>query len=183
MTYLCTMRIRFGFLLALSILSFTAGKAQTASEHAKINWMSIEKADEMRRAQPRKILIDVYTEWCGWCKKMDKTTFEDPKVVEFINTHFYAVKLDAEQKEPITLGGKTYEFVGEGRRGYNQIAYELLQTRMSYPTTVFLDEGMNMIQPVAGYLEAADMLPILEYLATDAYKNTPWEDWLKKREG
>ena len=155
--------------------------AQTKTEKKEINWITIEKADELRRTEPRKILIDVYTDWCGWCKKMDASTFSDPKVVEYINAHYYAVKLDAEQREPITLGGKTYEYVPNGRRGYHEIANELLQGKMSYPTTVFLDESMNMIQPVAGYLDVETIQPILEYLAENAYKETPWEEWLKKR--
>jgi thioredoxin-related protein len=70
-----------------------------------------------------------------------------------------------------------------GRRGVHEVAKELLQGKMSYPTIVFLDEHMNMIQPLPGYREAADMQPILEYLAENAYKNTPWEEWQKKRKG
>ena len=171
------------FLLAFIVLgSCFSATAQTKTKKEGIHWVSIEKADELRRSAPRKILIDVYTDWCGWCKRMDATTFSDPQVIEYINANYYAVKLDAEQEEPITLGGKTYNFVPNGRRGYHEIANELLQGKMSYPTTVFLDEGMNMIKPVAGYLDAPTILPILEYLAENAYKETPWEEWLKKRD-
>ena len=170
------------FLIALLFFTSSAAVlAQTKTEKQKINWITIEKADELRRTEPRKVLIDVYTDWCGWCKKMDASTFSDPKVVAYINAYYYAVKLDAEQREPITLGGKTYEYVPNGRRGYHEIANELLQGKMSYPTTVFLDESMNMIQPVSGYLDVETIQPILEYLAENAYKETPWEEWLKKR--
>ena len=167
--------------ITVSLLMFFVG--QTMAQEQKINWVSLEEAEALRRTEPRKILIDVYTDWCGWCKRMDKTTFSEAKLVEYVNANYYAVKLDAEQKEPITLGGKTYEYVEQGRRGYNQIAKELLQDKMSYPTVVFLDENMNMIQPLAGYREAKEMQPILEYLATNGYKETPCEEWLKKREG
>ncbi len=145
----------------------------------KINWISLEEADRLRIEEPRKIMIDVYTDWCGWCKRMDRTTFVDPKLVEYVNKNYYAVKLDAEQQETIIVGGKKYEYVPNGRRGYNQIAKELLQGKMSYPTIVFLDEHMNMIQPLPGFREAKEMQPILEYLAENAYKETPWEDWLR----
>jgi thioredoxin-related protein len=178
------MNFRSIFILSLVAVSGTLSAWQTIENKPadKINWVTIEEADKLRRTEPRKILIDVYTDWCGWCKKMDATTFSDPKVVAYISANYYAVKLDAEQKEPITVGGKTYVFVPNGRRGYHEIAHELLQGKMSYPTTVFLDEHMNMIQPVAGYLDAETITPILEYLALNAYKETPWEEWLKKRE-
>lgn len=168
-------------MLATPMLSgwTTAGKL---SAKDGINWISLEEADKLRQTEPRKILIDVYTDWCGWCKRMDATTFSDPTLVEYVNANYYAVKLDAEQKEPITVGGKTYEYVANGRRGYNEIAKELLQGKMSYPTVVFLDESMNMIQPLSGYRDSKTMQPILEYLAQNAYKETPWEEWLSKRE-
>jgi len=179
------MRIRFTatFLLQLMMFCVAAATLPVMAQQKstdKIRWVTLEEADELRQKEPRKILIDVYTDWCGWCKRMDATTFRDPELVEYVNRHYYTVKLDAEQKQPITVGGRTYEFVEQGRRGYNQIAFELLQGKMSYPTIVFLDERMNMIQPLPGYRDAKEMLPILEYLATEAYKTTPWEEWSQK---
>ena len=65
--------------------------------------MSIEKAYELSLTEenPKKIFIDVYTDWCGWCKRMDNTTFKDSVMVKFLNDNFYCVKLNAEQKEDI----------------------------------------------------------------------------------
>ncbi|MBL4586459.1 MAG: DUF255 domain-containing protein, partial [Flavobacteriales bacterium] len=94
------------------------------SPKEKINWVTLGQADSLRRIEPRKILIDVYTDWCGWCKKMDDTTFSEPELVKYVNENYYAVKLNAEQKEPITVGGKTYNYVANGRRGYHEIAKE-----------------------------------------------------------
>jgi thioredoxin-related protein len=169
--------------LVLSTITVHFQAVSQTDTKTKVNWITLEQADELRKQEPRKVLIDVYTDWCGWCKRMDATTFTNSDLVEYVNDNYYMVKLDAEQKEPITIGGKTYEFVEQGRRGYNQIAKELLQGKMSYPTIVFLDENMNMIQPLPGYRDAKELMPILEYLATEAYKTTPWEVWLKNREG
>lgn len=164
--------------------TFSSWNMVESEPSERINWVTLEEADQLRQTEPRKILIDVYTDWCGWCKRMDATTFRDPELVKYVNENYYAVKLDAEQKEPITIGGKTYEYdPNVGRRGVHKIAEELLQGRMSYPTIVFLDERMNMIQPLPGFRKADEMQPILEYLATEAYKSTPWEEWLKNREG
>ena len=158
-------------------------QSQSMSKSEKINWVSLEEADRLRRTEPRKIMIDVYTDWCGWCKRMDRTTFVEPSLVKYVNANYYAVKLDAEQRESITIGGKKYEYNPDmGRRGVHEIAQELLQGKMSYPTIVFLDENMNMIQPLPGFREAKEMQPILEYLGENAYKETPWEEWRLARQ-
>jgi thioredoxin-related protein len=94
--------------------------------------------------------------------------------VNYINENYYAVKLDAEQKEDIILMDNTFKYVAEGRRGYHELAAALLQGKMSYPTTVFLDESFSMIQPVPGYLDARGIEPILWYFASDAFKSVEW---------
>jgi len=152
--------------------------AKTTANNTKagqINWMTIEEAQERCKTEPRKIYIDVYTGWCGWCKKMDKTTFVDPAVVKYINSNYYAVKLDAETKKTITFNGKEFNYVAEGRRGYNEFASAILQGRMSYPTSVVLDEEARVIQPIPGYLDGPTMDRVLHYFGEDAYKKQRFE--------
>lgn len=162
--------VLFSFCLVFSLSAF--------GQTEKINWVSIEEADQLRLKEPRKVIIDVYTDWCGWCKRMDKTTFHDPSIVSYINANYYAVKMDGEYKDPITLGGKEFKFVENGRRGYHELPAELMQGKMSYPTLVFLDESMNLIQPLPGYQTAKDLEPILSYLAEDHFKTTQWEKYV-----
>ena len=73
----------------------------------QVEWMSWEEAVALAESgqQSKKIFVDVYTDWCGWCKRMDATTFQDPKVVAHMNKHFYAVKFNAQQKEEIEYKG------------------------------------------------------------------------------
>jgi thioredoxin-related protein len=159
-------------IITLSLFAFSLfGQEQETEE---VNWITIEEAYELNQTQPKKILVDIYTDWCGWCKRMDKTTYANPAIVKYINENFYAVKLDAEQKEDITILDNTFKFVGEGRKGYHELAAALLQGKMSYPTTVFLDESFNMIQPIAGYLDAKGIEPILWYFGSDAFKTEEW---------
>jgi len=135
----------------------------------KIKWMTMEQAQAATKVKPKKIIIDAYTDWCGWCKKMDATTFVDKEVVEYINSNYYAVKFNAEQKEPIVFNGKTYNFVPNGARGYHELANLLLQGKFSYPTTIYLDEKLNLLTPVPGFLEPAQLNPILHYFGSGSY--------------
>jgi thioredoxin-related protein len=141
----------------------------------KINWMSFEEALEKAKTDKRKVLIDVYTGWCGWCKHMDETTFTDPNVVRYINDTYYAVKFDAEDRRDITYKDKVYHFKREGSGGYHELAALLLNNQLKYPHTVFLDENQGIIQAISGYLEANKFLTIINYFGTDNHKKTPWE--------
>ncbi|WP_460923118.1 thioredoxin family protein [Pontibacter brevis] len=158
--------------------TFTA--ATPANKPAeKIQWLTMEQAAEKMKQEPRKILVDVYTDWCGWCKKMDKNTFTDPEVAAIINKHYYAVKLDAEGKAPITLKGHTFTFKPEYKA--HELAVALLNGQMSFPTTVYLDEQMNMLTPVPGYLDAKSITPILRYFGEDHHKKMTWQEYEKKK--
>jgi len=117
-----------------------------------IEWLDFETAIDRNNENPKYIFIDVYTEWCGWCKKMDGFTFKDPTVVKFINENCYAVKMDAEMKEAIAYNGKLYEYkqVSE-RRGYNTLAMGLLDNQMSFPSFVVLDKKEAKRGKIMGY--------------------------------
>ena len=147
-----------------------------------INWISWEEAVQLSKtdAQPKKIFVDVYTDWCGWCKKMDKNTFQHPDVSKYMQDNFYMVKLDAEGKDPIEYQGKTFKFVPSGRRGYHELAAALLQGRMSYPTVVFLDEQLNMLSPVPGYQQVEPFMQIAKYFGENIYKDKDWESYAGK---
>ncbi len=76
----------------------------------------------------------MYTEWCGWCKKMDKSTFVDSTVAVYLAANYYPVKFDAEQKEDLVFAGQTFKFIKEGGRGSHQFAVALLDGKMGYPS-------------------------------------------------
>ncbi|QSE96935.1 thioredoxin family protein [Fulvivirga lutea] len=147
-------------------LSLTSFKAD---ETVDVNWLTFEEAVEKLKTEKKKVFIDVYTDWCGWCKVMDKNTFSQPIIAQYLNENFYPVKLDAEQKEDITFNGVTYKFVPSGRNGYHQLAAALLQNKLSYPQFVILNEKMEIINITAGYQKPEPFHKIISFYNEDSY--------------
>jgi len=155
------------------MMSFTLPNEQ------EVRWLTLEEAVALNKVQPKKLFVDIYTDWCGWCKRMDKTTFNDPRVAKYLNKHFYAVKLNAEQKNDIKFGGYVFQYKTLQRRGYHELAAALLDNKLSYPTTVFLTEEFKVDQRLPGYLDANKMLAVLTYLAEEKEKPSPmpWKQY------
>lgn len=125
--------------------------------NSSIKWLSIEEVEAKVKQEPRIIFVDVYTDWCGWCKKMDRGTFSDPEVIEYVNKNFYAVKMDAEGKGKVTFLGKTVS------------PAELSRSMgvSGYPTIVFIDPGFEKVQPIPGYRGPEDFMDILKQVKGD----------------
>ena len=151
---------------------------ETSEPQKEIEWISMEEAVKRSEQDGKKIIVDMYTNWCGWCKKMDRDTYAKQEVVSIINENYHAVKFNAEQKGDVTIKGRTYKFdPAVGRRGAHRMAIEMLNGKMSYPTTVFLNNDLSILTSVPGYQNAKGMMPILSYLAKDEWKKTPWEKY------
>jgi thioredoxin-related protein len=140
-------------------------------EGGAVKWMTFEEAVEKSKTEKRKIFIDVYTEWCGWCKVMDKNTFNDPEVAKLLNEKFYPVKFNAEQTEDVVFKGVTYKFIASGNKGTHQLAAALLNNQLSYPTVVLVEEDFKSVSPVAGYRKADEVHKMLTYFAFNHFKN------------
>lgn len=158
---------------------FTALLSFSTSEPETVQWMTFEEAVAKSKKEKRKIFIDVYTDWCGWCKVMDKSTFNDPEVARILNGKFYPVKFNAEQRGDIQFAGHTFKFIENGRSGYHELAASLLNNKLSYPTVVFLTEDFQMIQPLPGYRKADEFHKIIQYIGEDHFRTESWEDFQK----
>lgn len=150
-------------------------KSRSTVTDKEINWISLDEVQQRMKTAPRKVYIDVYTPWCGWCKVMDQKTFSNPNVIKYINEHYYAVKFNAEQTDSVHFMGEHYGM--EGRT--NQFAVQLLRGQLSYPTTVIMEENFQNPQLIPGYQDVKNIEPILKYLAENHYRTTPFDQYMK----
>lgn len=142
-----------------------------------VNWVSIDELEKSASSAKKKVMVDLYTDWCGWCKKMDKATFQHPKIADYLNENFHAVKFNAEAKTNISFKGEPHNFVAAGRRGYNELAYKFTKGRMSYPTIAFLDEDLNRIDSYPGFKQAHQFDTYLRFIGEDHYKNKSYREF------
>ncbi|WP_179321000.1 thioredoxin family protein [Winogradskyella helgolandensis] len=140
----------------------------------EINWVTMEQALELQKKEPKKIFMDVYTNWCGPCKMLDKNTFANADVAAYVNEHYYAVKFNAEGNDEVTYKDQTfknpnYDATKANRRNSSHEFSGYLQVR-AYPTMVFFDEEGNLISPITGYLKPQQLELYLKIFHTDKYK-------------
>lgn len=136
-----------------------------AAQAQEIKWMSLDEALAAQEKNAKPIFMDVYTDWCGPCKMLDKNTFHDKAVADYINANYYAVKFNAEGKEDITYKGKKYsnpQYV-EGRRGRNGVhEFTLFLKVRAYPSMMVFDSKGNVKEPIIGYHKPDQLLEALK---------------------
>ncbi len=160
-------------------LIFSAGKPVDGAEGAtdKTKWITLKDAADSLKKQKRPVLIDLYTDWCGWCKVMDKKTYSNNNVSQYLKQKFYAVKVDAESKQAIEWNGKSFSYNQQYRT--NEFALYLTNGQLSYPTTVILPSDGSAPQAIPGYLEPKDFEMVVKYFGEGHYGKTPFDEYQK----
>ncbi|TND04855.1 MAG: SoxW [Bacteroidetes bacterium] len=169
-------------ILATVFLGTTSFRPK-GGDASPIKWYTLAEAQKLSETKPKKIFMDVYTSWCGWCKVMDQKTFSHPVIAAYMNKHFYPVKFDAETRDTVYFNGQKFINDGPPNRGAHQFASTVLQGRLSYPSFVFIDETRTNFTIMQGFQEAKNFEPYLHYYAEDKNKTTSWDDFQKTFKG
>lgn len=162
-------------LVTLLIIVF----AINTSAQEKVNWLSFEKGIEMNKANPKPILISIYTDWCGWCKKMDKETYTNPIIAKYINENYIAIKLNGEGKDPITYKEYTFKQNQQGNTKYHELSAALTNGKLSYPTTVIMSKEEKLLDRIPGFLTPKKMEMVLAFFIKKDRKVKKWGDFVK----
>lgn len=156
-------------LVIITTLTFAQENPPAQSESG-IKWMSWDEMIAAQQVERKKVFMDIYTDWCGWCKKMDASTFKDPSIVSYMNQNYYAVKLDAEMKEDIEFNN--YKFINPNpgqKRSTHQLAVSLLDGKLSYPSFVILDENVSRQHIIKGFQQPETLMGILLFFKTNEF--------------
>lgn len=130
-------------------------------------WRDLGAALEEAKQAGRPIVVDVYTDWCGWCRRMDRDTYSAREVRSYLADTFVPVRMNAEASSRVTYKGDEVS--------YRQVASNFRVT--SYPTTVFLDSDGTYIVAASGYMKPRDFLTVLRFIGDGHYKKKSWEQY------
>jgi thioredoxin-related protein len=161
-----TPRKLYVVLLALVAAGTAFGMMANMSE---VTWRTMPQALEEAPKANKKILLDVYTDWCGWCKRMDKDTYSEASVAQYLGQHFIASKMNPEKEGEILYDGKKYTQREFGQAlGIN-----------GYPATAVFNEKGELLTVIPGYIAAGEFIRILKYFGDDIYLKMKWDEYSK----
>lgn len=132
---------------------------------------------EMQAKSPKKIFMTIYASWCRWCRFMNDSIYTNKEIAHYMNSTYYPVKFNAEQKTPVTFKGKAYRFINEGDFYVNEFTLFMLNYRQSYPGFVFLNEEGNVINVRTSSMDVHLTETVLNYYGSNAYKNMSLRDF------
>lgn len=128
---------------------------------------SFEAIDSLQQIQKRKIIVFIHTDWCQFCQRMKNTTFKNQEIIEKLNSNFYFIDFNAEEKRDIKFNNKTFKYVPSGTNvGVHELALQLgtMNNQIVYPVLCVLNEKNEIILQYNSYLNPKDFKVILEKL-------------------
>ena len=162
-------------------ITIPASTHEIKEEQSFIHWITFDEAYLKCKKNPRPIMVDVYTTWCGPCKMMSTQTFNHQQIAEYINANYYAVKFDAEGKDTVRFGNYTFTSTDANNpKAPHQFAASILDNQLAYPSIVFLNNQIQRLDIIKGFMAPANFEPIINYYGSGDYQKTKWEDYKAK---
>ena len=173
------MRTIITAIITISLLNiFAQNKQQNITNQdfqnagGRVTWLTFEETEKLSKVNKKPILISVHTEWCGWCKKMEVTTFKDPQITSYLNSYFYPIHFDAETSDTISFKGKIYTNPKPNtKRSTHSLAPQLMGKSISYPTTILMDHNFQNAVVIPGFLSAKDIASFLVFYKEEVNKS------------
>lgn len=163
------------FCLTLCLLGLSS---MTHAQKESIQWKSFEEVESLMASNPKRIMVNLYTDWCGWCKRLEKNTFSNPQLAKYINDNFYAIRFNAESKEAVQYKGRTFQFKPEIRM--HELAAEIMMGGRGFPFTAIIEMDGQNVSPIPGYQTVKEMEYILTYIHEGRLTNLSWDEWQKQ---
>lgn len=148
-----------GLMAALVLSLIPTAHPAAGSAPGAVKWLTFDEAQKIGQEQSQKFLLYFYTDWCGYCRKLDKSTFTDKAVADYINTNFIPVRINSEKMPKVAA-----------RYGVGGV-----------PDLRFLTAKGENIARWPGYIEADRFLPLLQYIHTESYQKMSYGDFLKNK--
>jgi len=178
-------RSAFAILVGLLILCIvgvaiaqTAKKGQADESDSGLKWLKYDKALELGKEQNKHVLVYFTTAWCGYCKKMKKTTFTDPEVMKLMNGDFVLAVVDGDSKSKLKVTDKD----GKAQEMTEQELTRAFGVR-GYPTFIFLKPDGTTIAPISGYLPADQFELALRFISTDSWEKMSFKEFAAQQKG
>lgn len=169
------MRSQFPLIILISFLWSSSVFGQSAKKE-EVKWMDFQEALNVQVNQKKPIMVFIYTNWCKFCKMMERDIFQNEKAVKYLNEKFIPVRLNAETKDTIKLNNQVYTYHQEYKT--NELALSLLQGKLSYPTTVFITPD-NKMQRIPGYLDIVHAEWLYLFFGDKKYNEMSFDAWMK----
>jgi thioredoxin-related protein len=159
--------MRFVARLFFAVLAFLP----LASSARAVEWKSWNPGLAAAASSKRPVVVDVYTDWCRWCRQMDREVYGRADVSEYLAARFVTIKLNAEGPEAVTYKGR--DLTARSLASSFDVS--------GYPTTVFLAPNGDHLANVPGYIEPARFLLLLRYIGDGHMdRGVKWDDYVKK---
>ena len=173
-------QIIFAALILIPVLAFSyrvksvyTNEGSDKGSKLNIEWNRFDKGVELARKENKMLVVDFYTDWCQWCKVMDKETYKNAGVVDYTRKKVVMAKINAETTERFKFGDATYS----GRE------LSMMFGVNGFPSTVFISSTGELITSISGFIPAQRFTCIVQYLAEDWYQKVKFEDFEKKECG